>query len=217
LVCVRREGADVDDDDAARSAYVSDHGAQCLGWRGFADGWAAGRDVSQAAVELGRNVTVGPAVHDGALPCTQGPRAYSSPSDSPASRMIQPTASWPQKGGELLRGRTAACVDRALAVPDELLRQRPQPTKERFIPKTRQRLLGEDQRAGERPRRAQLGAHDPAAAGLAVADRDRLAHLKEVELQQLSGPIGRPLISAPRQVTRAQLAQVVVEDRLEPS
>jgi hypothetical protein len=47
-----------------------------------------------------------------------------------------------------------------------------------------------------------------------VADRDLVARLEEVELQQLAGPIDRPLIGAPGQVARAELAQVVVEDRL---
>jgi hypothetical protein len=54
----------------------------------------------------------------------------------------------------------------------------------------------------------------PNPGASALADRDRLARLEQVELQQLAGPIDRPLIRAPRQIARAQLAQVVVEDRL---
>jgi hypothetical protein len=43
------------------------------------------------------------------------------------------------------------------------------------------RLLGEHHRAGQRPRPTELGGHDPAPTGLAVADL--VARLEEVELQ----------------------------------
>src|SRR5215211_655055 len=57
-------------------------------------------------------------------------------------------------------------------------------------------------------------SHHPAATGLAVADRELLLRLPEVELQELGGTVGGALVGALRAEDRAQLAQVVVEDRL---
>jgi hypothetical protein len=113
-------------------------------------------------------------------------------------------------------GRLAAAgMDRALAIPDELLRQRAKDGQTAghaegdVLP-----LPREHQRAGDRARVAQLGGHDPAATRLAVADRDLASRLPEVELQQLPGAVDRALVGAPALIKRAQLAHVVVEDRL---
>jgi hypothetical protein len=106
-------------------------------------------------------------------------------------------------------------VDRPLTVPDQPLRQRAQPTEAAAHAEQQVgRLLGEHQRARQRPRPAELGGHHPAAAGLPVTDRDRLARLEQVELQQLAGPVDRALVGAPDQVARAELAHPVIEDRL---
>jgi hypothetical protein len=105
-------------------------------------------------------------------------------------------------------------VDGALPVPDELLRQRAQALETAVHPEGQVgELLRERERRGQRPREAQLCGHHEAPPGLAVADRDRLARLEQVELQQLARSIERPLIGAPRQVAGPQLAQVIVEDR----
>src|SRR5688572_20466028 len=107
-------------------------------------------------------------------------------SGSRASRISQPTAIWAAEAGKSVGRLAAAGVDRALAVPDQRLGQRTETgqaarhAKRDVLP-----LLGEDQRAGERARVAELGGHDPAAAALAVADRNLRPRLKEVELQQL--------------------------------
>jgi hypothetical protein len=50
-----------------------------------------------------------------------------------------------------------------------------------------------------------------------VADRDLLARLPEVELQQLAGPVDGALIGPAALEQRPDLAQVIVEDRLAPS
>ena len=47
-----------------------------------------------------------------------------------------------------------------------------------------------------------------------MADGDLLARLEEVELAELGRVVDRALVGAPRRVERAQLAHVVVEDRL---
>jgi hypothetical protein len=47
-----------------------------------------------------------------------------------------------------------------------------------------------------------------------VADRDRRRGLPEVELADLAGPVDGALVGATGQIERAELAQVVVEDRL---
>jgi len=64
-------------------------------------------------------------------------------------------AELPADGGELVGRPAAAGVDRALAVPDELLGQRADPLQR--APQTPQdvgRLLGEDKRAGDHARPA---------------------------------------------------------------
>src|SRR5215211_7990396 len=104
----------------------------------------------------------------------------SAPLDSgSAASRDQPThRQLTAKGGELLRGPTTTCVDRSLAVPDELLRQGTEPAKAAAHAEEQVgRLLGEHKRASQRPRIAELGSHHPAPAGLAVADRDLVARL----------------------------------------
>ena len=119
------------------------------------------------------------------------------------------------EGGKALGRLPAAAVDRRLAIPDQLLGQAPQPLEAAAHPQAQIReLLREDQRRGERARVAELGRHHPAAAQLAVADRDRPRGLPEIELAQLAGPVDRALVGAQRQVAGADLAHVVVDDRL---
>ena len=133
---------------------------------------------------------------------------------SPASRITQPTPSCPQNDGELV-GRSAAAGDRALPVPHQLLRQRPDPPQApRQTPQDVRRLLGEDQAAGDHPRPAQLRRHHPAAARLPVPDRDQLARLPQIALHQLTRPIDRPLKRPPHQEPRPNLTHIVIEDRL---
>ena len=125
------------------------------------------------------------------LPCRKRWLRSSAPLawQSPASRITQPSASWPQNARNAL-GRAALRRDRALAVPDQLARQRPQPRQAAAHPERDVReLLREHQRAGERARVGQLTRHDVAAARLAPADRDLRARLAQIELRQLAGPI----------------------------
>jgi hypothetical protein len=113
-------------------------------------------------------------------------------------------------------GRAAPRRDRALAIPDQLARQRPQPRQAAAHPERDIReLLRKHQRAGERARVGQLTGHDIAAAGLATADRDLRARLAQIELRQLPRPITGALEAARRrQKPRPQLTQQIVEDRL---
>jgi hypothetical protein len=74
--------------------------------------------------------------------------------------------------------------------------------------------LGEDERPGAGPRVAHHRDHHEAAAGLAVADRDLVLGLPEIELADLAGAVGGALEGAWRAEHRAQLAHVVLEDRL---
>ena len=114
-----------------------------------------------------------------------------------------------------LGGRSAAAGDRSFTVPDQLLRQHPEPTEATAdAPEDVRRLLGEDQRAGDHPRPAQLHRHDVPAAQLPVTDRDPLARLPQIALHQLPRPIDRPLKRAPHLEPRTDLADVVIEDRL---
>jgi len=55
---------------------------------------------------------------------------------------------------------------------------------------------------------------DIASPRLAVADRDLPPWLDQVELGELAGAIDRALIGPLRAEDRAQLAQIVIEDRL---
>ena len=129
--------------------------------------------------------------------------------DHPAQREL------PAEREERL-GRAAPRRDRALAIPDQLARQRPEPLQAAAHPERDVReLLREHQRAGERARVGQLTRHHVAAAGLTPADRDLTTRLAEVELRQLARTVAGALEAARRrQKPRPQLAQQVVEDRL---
>ena len=111
--------------------------------------------------------------------------------------------------------RPAAGGNRRLAVPHELLRTHPQPRQRARQPgENVRRLLAEHQSARERARPARLRRDDPAAAGLAIADRDVLARLPQIALDQLRRPIDRPLERALDQEPRPHLADIVIKDRL---
>jgi hypothetical protein len=103
-------------------------------------------------------------------------------------------------------------VDRALAVPDELCWQGSEPRQAAVhAPGDVGKLLGEDERPGESARVGKLGGHDPAATGLAPADRDLPLGLAEIELDQLTGAVVGSLEAARRrQVAGADLAGFAV-------
>src|SRR5581483_8448307 len=113
-------------------------------------------------------------------------------------------------------GRMTAGVQRALAVPDQRLRQRAQPGEAAADPVQKVgRLLREHQRPRTGARVRQTPNDDIAASRLAGADRDLPARLPEIELVERAWPIRGALKGArPRQKQRPHLAQVVVEDRL---
>jgi hypothetical protein len=121
-----------------------------------------------------------------------------------------------QEGGEGLARPACAGVQRSLAVPDERLGQRaelleaaPDPVQEVG------RFLGEDERAGSNPGVGKAADDHVAAPGLAVANRDLVARLPQVELAEHARAVARALEGARSgQEERAQLAQVVVQDRL---
>src|SRR5665811_2129725 len=80
-------------------------------------------------------------------------------------------------GGEGLCRAPAAGVDRALAVPDELLGQGAQAGETAaHAPGDVAELLGEDQRPGEGARVGKLGCDHPAPPGLPPADRDPVSY-----------------------------------------
>src|SRR3954462_8046925 len=141
---------------------------------------------------------------------SSAPLAWQSPAseDHPAQRELAAE-------GEELFGRVALRRDRALAVPDQLARQRAQPLKAAAHPERDIReLLREHQRAGERAREGQLTRDDVAAARLAPPDRDLRARLTEIELRQLARAITRALKAARRRnKPRPQLAQQLIKDR----
>jgi hypothetical protein len=112
--------------------------------------------------------------------------------------------------------RAAPRRDRALAIPDQLGRQRTQPRKAAAHPERDvTELLREHQRPGKRTRVRQLARHEIAAPRLTPADRDLAARLTQIELRQLARPITRALKAARRrQKPRPQLAQQIIEDRL---
>jgi hypothetical protein len=119
------------------------------------------------------------------------------------------------EGSELRCGSPATRMDRALAIAHQLLGQRPEPPQAAaHAPGNVGPLLGEDQRALNRPRPAQLRGHHPAAPLLMVTDRNRLARLPQIKLAQLPRPINRALIGASHEKPRPHLAHPVIEDRL---
>src|SRR6266536_2853735 len=120
------------------------------------------------------------------------------------------------EGGERIGRAAAARVQRALAVPDERLRQRTQFRKTVADPVEQVgRLLREHQRAGAGTRERETTDDDVAAPRLAAPNRDLAARLPNVELAERAWTIRRALERArPRQKQRPHLAQVIVEDRL---
>jgi hypothetical protein len=118
-------------------------------------------------------------------------------------------------GGKAVGRLTVGLAKRALAVPDRGGGQATELAQAAVhAPADVGELLGEDERAGAGPRPAQAGDDDPATPRLAVADRDLGRGLPEVELADLTRPVDGALIGARRAEDRAQLAHVVVEDRL---
>lgn len=118
------------------------------------------------------------------------------------------------EGGEGL-GRLAARGDRRLAVPDHGLRQRSEGGQAAGHPgEDVGGLLGEDQRPGAGAGEAQGAGDHPAAPGLPVADRNLGLGLPKIELAELTGTVDGALVGALGSQQRAQLAQVLVEDRL---
>ena len=139
------------------------------------------------------------------------------PADRAARRSASRPAAAPQNAANSSVGRPPRACMPGLAIPDQrLAAARPATTGSAAIPNSRSGgLLGEDQRAGAGARVAQARDDDPAAAGLAVPDRDLRARLPEIELADLARPIDRPLKRPRRRrEQRPDLAQVVIDDRL---
>jgi hypothetical protein len=116
---------------------------------------------------------------------------------------------------ELVAGAAVVGVDAGLAIPDQRVRQPAQLPK--AAPDPGQQiglLLAEDQRAGAGSRVAQAGDHDPALAGLAVADGDLLAWLPDVELADLAGTVDGARVVPCGLKQRPDLAQEVIKDGL---
>ena len=119
------------------------------------------------------------------------------------------------EGEEGLGGATGTGVDRPLAVPDHRLGQGAELGDAAAHPPDQVGdLAREDQRPGTGAGVAERRGQDPGAAGLAVADGDLRPGLHQVELQDLPGAVGGALVGARRGEARADLAQVIAEDRL---
>ena len=89
--------------------------------------------------------------------------------------------------GELLGRAAVVGVDAGLAIPDQRLRQPAELPEAAPDPGQQiRRLLGEDQRAGAGARVAQARDDDIALARLAVADRDLVLGLPDIELADLA-------------------------------
>jgi len=91
------------------------------------------------------------------------------------------------EGGKRVARPAIAAVNAGLTVPDQRLRQAPEPLQAAGDPG--EQVLGlarEDQDAGARARVAQTRDDDPAATPLGVPDRDLLARLPDVELADLA-------------------------------
>jgi hypothetical protein len=106
-------------------------------------------------------------------------------------------------------------VKGALAVEDERPRQGAELAKAGADPPADVlEALREDERPGAGARVAHRRNDHPAAPRLAVADRDLGLRLPEVELADLAGAVDGPLVGPRRTEDGAQLADVVIEDRL---
>jgi hypothetical protein len=106
-------------------------------------------------------------------------------------------------------------VQGALAIPDQRPGKPAQPPQALGdAPEQIVGLLGEHQGAGATARVAQAANHHPAAATLAVADRDRRRRLPEVELADLARAVEGALEGpGRRREQRTDLTQVLIEDR----
>ena len=118
--------------------------------------------------------------------------------------------------GERFRRPAAVAVDAGLPIPDQRLGQRAEPLHaagdagEQVLG-----LLAEHQHARARARVAKTRDHHPRAAGLAVTDGHLLTWLPEIELADLAGSIDGALKRPRRRrEQRADLAQIVIDDRL---
>ncbi len=108
-------------------------------------------------------------------------------------------------------------VQPRLAIPNQRLRQRAErPQTPPDAPQQLRRLLGEHHGAGAGARVAQARHDDPAAAGLAMTDRDLVLGLPQIELADLPRPVDRPLKRPRCLKERADLPQVFIDDRLAP-
>jgi hypothetical protein len=122
------------------------------------------------------------------------------------------------EGGEWIGRPAAAGMQRALAVPDQRLRQTAQLDQTRANPVQQiGRLLREHQRAGTGARVRQTANNDVAAPRLPGTDRNLPRRLPQIELAERARPVRGALERArPRQKQRPHLAQVVIQDRLAP-
>ena len=143
------------------------------------------------------------------LPCRKRWLRSSAPLawQSPASRITQPSASWPQNARNCSVGRPCGAIAPSRS-QTSLPGSAPSRARQRLIPNAMSaELLGEHQRAGERARVGQLAGHDVAAARLAPADRDLRARLAQIELRQLARPITGALEAARRRQQTAAAAR----------
>ena len=114
-----------------------------------------------------------------------------------------------------VRRRPAARRDRRLAIPHQLLRQRPQPREvPRQPPEDVRRLLAEHQRPRDRARPTHLTCHHPATTLLTMTNRQVLAGLPQITLHKLARPIDRPLKRPRPDEPRPRLTDIVIKDRL---
>src|SRR5450755_4660235 len=129
--------------------------------------------------------------------------------DTPADRQL------PTERGELPGRPATTGVQAPLTVGDQPLGQRADPLKAApHPPQHVRRLLGEHQRARAEPCIAQHPDNDIPLTRLAVADRDLELRLPQIELDQITRPIHRPLIRPLIDKERADLPHVAIGDRL---
>jgi hypothetical protein len=119
------------------------------------------------------------------------------------------------EGGELPVGRPPPACNPDWALPDQRPREPAQ--SQQTAPNPEQqlgRLRGEDQRRGAGAGVPQARRHHPAAARVAMADRDLRRRLPQIELADLPRSIDGALTRSRRREQRPHLAQVVIDDRL---
>ena len=124
------------------------------------------------------------------------------PADRPARRSASRPCSWPQNAANASDGRPPWPWMPAWRSQTSVRGRPPRRSRQPAIPASRSSVCVEKTKhAGARARVAQARDHDPAAARLAVADRDLLARLPDIELADLARPIDRPL-KRPRRAAR---------------